>query len=155
MALVGVLVALLVGGVWLLRRQKPIAGDRAIVAGAIIAGIVGSVGTTFYFWKTTGQSEDRAWWPVGAAVCSLMWLCVVMIVTLVVRLLIARGVGPRWPKWLGWAVAIYLGVGLVNGYFAVTPEVPFGVEWVRQMAWYALCGPATALVLLIFVRHPI
>jgi cytochrome bd-type quinol oxidase subunit 2 len=91
MALVGLVFAVVViGGVWLLRRQKAIAQDRAIAMGAIVAGIAGSAGSTFYFWKTTGHSEDRAWWPASAVVGSMIWLCVVMVVAVVVRLLVAQ-----------------------------------------------------------------
>jgi hypothetical protein len=69
------LLPLLAVSFWLFVRTRPIARSREAVLRFNIAtlGIVAAsyIAIPLYFWQTTGQGNDRAWWPMLAVLASI------------------------------------------------------------------------------------
>ena len=62
--------------VWVFVRVRPRSGSagalRAYDVGVVLVAVAGCAWTASHFYRTTGQSVDRAWWPVLATLASLL-----------------------------------------------------------------------------------
>ncbi|MBI1959395.1 MAG: hypothetical protein HYU42_09905 [Candidatus Rokubacteria bacterium] len=62
--------------VWTFVRFRPRSGSavavRAYNVGVLLVAVAGCAWTAAHFYRITGQSVDRAWWPVLATLASLL-----------------------------------------------------------------------------------
>ena len=86
---------------WVFVRFRPRSGSagavRAYNVGVVLVAVAGCAWTASHFYRTTGQSVDRAWWPVLAALASLLVVSAVLLAGAALRNLLlfrARGRGP-------------------------------------------------------------
>jgi hypothetical protein len=89
-----ILLPILLASVWFFVRAQPstsrIAALRRFnVYVAVIAALAVCL-VTLYFWNTTGQSIDRAWWPVLATLASVLMVAIVLVFGIVVRFVLFR-----------------------------------------------------------------
>ena len=47
--------------------------------------ILASIAAFIYFWQTTGQSVDRAWWPVLALFASMFLISFILVIGILIR----------------------------------------------------------------------
>ncbi|HAM59950.1 MAG TPA: hypothetical protein DCQ64_32895 [Candidatus Rokubacteria bacterium] len=81
---------------WVFVRVHPRSGSagalRAYNVGVVLVAVAGCAWTASHFYRTTGQSADRAWWPVLATLASLLVVSGVLLAGAMVRnLLLFRG----------------------------------------------------------------
>lgn len=88
----GVLLPLLALAIWAFARFRPRTGSAGAVRvynGAVILIALSACGfPILYFYRTTGQSIDYPWWPVLAALGSLLAFSIVLLVGALVRNLV-------------------------------------------------------------------
>ena len=82
--------------VWTFVRFRPRSGSavavRAYNVGVLLVAVAGCAWTAAHFYRITGQSVDRAWWPVLATLASLLVVSGVLLAGAMVRnLLLFRG----------------------------------------------------------------
>ncbi|MBI2527985.1 MAG: hypothetical protein HYV93_18620 [Candidatus Rokubacteria bacterium] len=81
---------------WVFVRLRPRGGParavRAYNVGVLLVAVASCAWTAAHFYWTTGQSVDHAWWPVLAALASLLVVSGVLVAGALVRnLLLFRG----------------------------------------------------------------
>ena len=78
--------------VWTFVRFRPRRGSagalRAYDVGVVLVAVAGFAWTASHFYRITGQSVDRAWWPVLATLASLLVVSVVLLAGAVLRNLV-------------------------------------------------------------------
>ncbi len=84
-----ILAPLLLACVVLFIRFQPKAANKStknrfnIIVAAL--AILASIAVSIYFWRTTGQSVDRAWWPVLATFGSMFLISFILVVGVLIR----------------------------------------------------------------------
>lgn len=90
-----VLIPLMLFSIWLFWWVQPkevrYSALRRYNFAAIAAAVLAAAAVTLYFWSTTGQSVDHAWWPVLAGVGSIFVISLVLLLGAVVRAVVFRG----------------------------------------------------------------
>ena len=80
------------GWVAVLVRVLVCVAVAAAVEVLVLVAVAGCAWTASHFYRTTGQSVDRAWWPVLATLASLLVVSGVLLAgTMVRNLLLFRG----------------------------------------------------------------
>lgn len=94
-----ILLPILAISVWLFARAKPKRrakdGMRRFNIATLGVVIVSCAIVSLYFWQTTGQGIDRAWWPILAFFYSILATIMVLIIAALVRARIFRGEATR------------------------------------------------------------
>jgi uncharacterized BrkB/YihY/UPF0761 family membrane protein len=72
-------------------RTKRVRELRHFNKTVVVLVIATAIVTTLYSWLTTGQSSDRAWWPIMAILGSCFFIAMELILSSAVRYFMFRG----------------------------------------------------------------
>lgn len=88
------LLPMLLASVWLFARAQPsterVVALRRYNRAVISAASLSALAVTGYFWATTGQSVDSAWWPVLAVLGGTFVVALALIIGAIVRIAVFR-----------------------------------------------------------------